>query len=146
MQCIHQSVFQSVTSSDAWRASRFISPRTADDEIDGTQVGECGVLKTGQTIGKGLGTFIVGRAKIVDNLPKTMTPRQKQKLFERASNEPEKFFQSEGARIAEADARLKAKLLAWLLRDAAQFEMKGRDRNSMCPCGSGKKFKKCHRH
>jgi hypothetical protein len=57
-----------------------LTPRNADDETDGTQVSECGVLKAGQTIGKGLGTFIVGRSKIVDNLPKTMTARQKQKL------------------------------------------------------------------
>jgi SEC-C motif len=122
----------------------FLTPRPAGDETDGTQINECGVVKTGQTIGKKLGTFIVGRASMVDKLPKTLTPRQKQKLFEKARQEPEKFFQSDAARIAEADMRLKTKSRARLLRETAKLDMKGRDRNSECPCGSGRKFKKCH--
>jgi len=121
----------------------YLTPKTGEEMV-GTQVSEEGVLKTGQTIQSRLGSFIIGRAEVVERLPTTMSARQKQKLFERVENEPESFRQSEGFKTFDADMRLKDKLRERLVKREAKRRMKGRDRNSPCPCGSGIKYKKCH--
>ena len=122
----------------------FINPKVAPDKMIGTQIAESGVLKTPQTIQSSLGSFILGRAKIIDQFPATITPRQKQKLMERARIEPETFLRSESARAFEADRSLKEKMQQRSVERKLMEPMKGRERNSPCPCGSGKKYKKCH--
>jgi hypothetical protein len=94
----------------------------------------------GQTIERRLGSLIVERAKIVGQFPKTLTARQKVKLFERVRKEPEHFLQSEGFRALEADRVLQEKMKHKLIKKAAKRWMKGRDRNAPCPCGSGEEI------
>jgi hypothetical protein len=122
----------------------YLTPKAAQDKMVGTQIAEHGVLRTPQRIEGTLGPFIVGRAQIVERFPKTLSPRQREKLFERARKEPEKFLQSKDFRAFEADRKLKEKINRKLIKKEMRRRMKGRDRNSPCPCGSGKKYKKCH--
>src|SRR6267154_2863387 len=123
----------------------YLTPKAAKDKMIGTQIGEEGVLQTPQTIQSSLGSFIVGRAKAIERMPKTMSARQHEKLLERARTEPEKLAQSEGFRTFDADMQLKQRRMRdKLLREEARRRMKGRSRNSPCPCGSGLKYKKCH--
>jgi len=122
----------------------YLTPPADEEKMIGTQIGEQGVLQTPQTIHKRMGSFIVDRAKLIEQMPKTLTERQKAKVFERARNEPEKFLQSESFRAYEADRNLKEKIHQRLAGREAKQRMKGRDRNSPCPCGSGLKYKKCH--
>jgi hypothetical protein len=88
----------------------YLTPKAAQDKTVGTQIVEHGVLRTGQEIERRLGSFIVGRAKTVEQFPKTLSARKREKLFERARKEPEKFLQSESFRAFEADRRLKEKM------------------------------------
>jgi hypothetical protein len=118
----------------------YLTPKAAKDKMIGTQIAEEGVLQTPQTIQRSLGSFIVGRAKAIERFPATLSERQKAKLFERAREEPEKVFRPESFRAFEADQALKKKMR----RRLAERSMKGRERNLPCPCGSGKKYKKCH--
>jgi hypothetical protein len=118
----------------------YLTPKAAKDKMIGTQIAEEGLLQTGQTIQRSLGSFIVGRAKAIERFPATLSERQKAKLFERARKEPEKVFRPESFRAFEADQALKEKIH----RRLAERPMKGRERNLPCPCGSGKKYKKCH--
>jgi hypothetical protein len=122
----------------------YLTPRSAEDKMLGTQIAEHGVLQTGQRIEGALGPFILGRAQVVEQFPKTISARQRERLFERARKEPEQFLQSEGFRMFEADRSLKEKMRQNLIKKEIKRWMKGRDRNSPCPCGSGKKYKKCH--
>ena len=81
--------------------------------------------------------------RLSGSFPK-LTARQKVKLFERVRKEPEHFLQSEGFRAFEADRVLQEKMKHKLIKKASKRWMKGKDRNAPCPCGSGKKYKKCH--
>jgi hypothetical protein len=123
----------------------YLTPKAAKDKMIGTQITEEGVLQTPQTIQRSLGSFIVGRAKAIERMPKTMSARQHEKLLERARTEPEKLAQSESFRAFDADMQLKQRRMRdKLLGEEARRRMKGRNRNSPCPCGSGMKYKKCH--
>jgi hypothetical protein len=67
------------------------------------------------------------------------------RVFERVQIEgPCSRNQSEGFRAFEADRSLKEKMRQRQFKKEIMKRMKGRDRNSPCPCGSGKKYKKCH--
>jgi hypothetical protein len=118
----------------------YLTPKAAKDKMIGTQIVEEGVLQTPQTIQSDLGSFIVGRARAIERFPLTLSERQKEKLFEKAQKEPEKVFRPESFRAFEADRALKEKMH----RRLAERPMKGSERNLPCPCGSGKKYKKCH--
>jgi hypothetical protein len=124
----------------------YLTPKGNEDKMVGTQIAEHGVLRTGQRIEGRLGPFILRRAQAVEQFPKTLSARQREKLFERARKEPEKFFQSKDFRAFEADRGLKEKMHQKLIKKEMKRRMKGRERNSPCPCGSGKKYKKCHGH
>jgi len=118
----------------------YMNPKAAKDKMIGTQIVEEGVLQSPQTIQRSLGSFIVERARAIERFPSTLSERQKEKLFERARNEPEKVLRPESFRAFEADRVLKEKMHSRL----AARTMKGRERNLPCPCNSGKKYKKCH--
>jgi hypothetical protein len=106
----------------------FISPRDPKEEDwNGTQVATQVVIQ-------------VKRAKALDDAPPTLTERQKQKLFEQAMANPQVFLNSDSFQVHLADRRLRALESARMIR----VEVKGRDRNKPCPCGSGIKAKKCH--
>lgn len=138
MAGVYSMVVKTVTFS-------FLTPELVADQMVGTRIDEQGVLKTGQTIQANMGSFIVGRAKVIEQMPKTMSARQRKKLLERARTEPEKLARSEGFRAFDADMQLKQRRMRdKLLREEARRRMKGRHRNSPCPCGSGMKYKKCH--
>jgi len=137
MAGVYAMVVRTLTFSD-------LTPNPDRDKMVGTQIAERGVLRTPQRVDAELGSFIVGRAKAIEQFPKTLSERQKQKLYERVSKEPEKYLRSESVRAFEADMRLKEKMHKQLLRKEMKRRMKGRDRNNLCFCGSGKKYKKCH--
>lgn len=123
----------------------YLTPPSGEtDNMVGTQISEQGVLKSPQTIQSRIGSFIVGRAKAIEKFPKTLTDRQKEKLFEKARTEPEEILRSESFRTSSADAYLKENFRRRAVAAALRRGMKGRDRNAPCPCGSGEKYKRCH--
>jgi hypothetical protein len=123
----------------------YLTPMSGEKEI-GTQVFEQGTIGVGQTIQRGIGKFIVERAKsAMSRLPKTLSDKQKQKLMEEARTNPAKFVRADDSfRTHHADVRLTHAMQRRRQIEALNQGMKGRDRNQPCPCGSGKKYKKCH--
>ncbi len=123
----------------------YLTPPSGEaDNMVGTLVSEQGVLKSPQTVQSRIGSFIIGRAKAIEQFPKTLTDRQKEKLFEKARIAPEEILRSESFRTSSADAYLKEKFRRREVAAALRRGMKGRDRNAPCPCGSGEKYKRCH--
>jgi SEC-C motif-containing protein len=122
----------------------YLTDKGAEEKLDGTLVMDEGVISTGQTISGKLGPLILERAKAIERFPKTISRRQHAKLLDRARKEPEKILATESHRIFEADMALKERMRERLMKKEAKRRMKGRDRNSPCPCGSGMKYKKCH--
>jgi hypothetical protein len=120
----------------------YLSAKPPGEELHGTLIADEGVLTGGQVIKGRLGPFINDRVKKIERLPKTMSARQTEKLLARPAKEPEWFLQSESFRTFRANEELKETLHRRLRKETKR--MKGSDRNSPCPCGSGKKFKKCH--
>lgn len=120
----------------------YLTKTKANEKYEGTRIEDEGVLTTGQIIEGQLGPFILGRARIIDRFPKTMSEQQMEKLFDKATQHPEEFVQSEGYRTWEADRKLKRTSDTGLGKKAKRI--KGRHRNKPCFCGSGKKYKKCH--
>jgi hypothetical protein len=120
----------------------FITPRDPEKEKwDGTQVGEQGTIKTPQNIRtQSFWPLVESRVQALESAPSTMTERQLKKFEEAAKRDPEKFLNSESTRVVLANRKLEQRM-------AAKYEgpvaVKGRDRNQPCPCGSGKKQKKC---
>jgi hypothetical protein len=120
----------------------FISPRDPKEEDwNGTQVATKGVIQVKQNISTArFGKYFLERAKELDDAPPALTDRQKQKLFEQAKANPQIFLESDSFQVHLADRRMRAIEAARNQR----FDIKGRDRNKRCPCGSGIKAKKCH--
>ena len=120
----------------------FITPRNAKDEDwNGTRVSAQGVIHTKQDVSTTrFGEFLLGRAKAIDDAPPTLTARQKRKILEQARANPRTLLDSDSFQVHLADRRMRAIEEARAMR----IEVKGRDRNKPCPCGSGKKAKKCH--
>jgi hypothetical protein len=120
----------------------FISPRDPKEEDwNETQVATQGVIQTKQNVSTTrFGKYLLERAKALDDAPPTLTERQKQKQFEQAAANPRVFLESDSFQVHLADRRLGAIEEARMVR----VEVKGRDRNKPCPCGSGIKAKKCH--
>jgi SEC-C motif len=120
----------------------FITPRNPDKEDwNGTQVAVQGTIQVKQEVSTtSIGQYILDRAKAVSDAPPTLTERQKQKILEQARVNPRAFLESDSYQVHLADRRIRA------LKEARdmRIEVKGRDRNKPCPCGSGKKAKKCH--
>jgi hypothetical protein len=123
-------------------ALAFISPRDPKEEgWNGTHVEAKGTIQVKQNVSTTrFGKFLLERAKLLGDAPPTLTDRQKQKLFEQARTNPQMFLNSDSFQVHLADRRLRATEEARTVR----FEVKGRDRNKRCPCGSGIKAKKCH--
>jgi hypothetical protein len=120
----------------------FITPRDPKEEDwNGTQVSAQGVIHTKQNVSTArFGEFLLGRARAIEDAPPTLTARQKRKMFEQAQVDPRPFLGSDSFQVHLADRRMRAIEEA----RAVRIEVKGRDRNKPCPCGSGKKAKKCH--
>ncbi len=120
----------------------FITPRDAKDEDwNGTLVSAQGVIHTKQNVSTTrFGKFLLGRAKALEDAPPTLTARQKRKMLEQAKANPHTFLDSDSFQVHLADRRMRGIDEAREMR----IEVKGRDRNQPCPCGSGKKAKKCH--
>lgn len=120
----------------------FITPRDPEKERwVGTQVGEQGTLKTPQDIHTtSFWPLIESRVRALESAPAAMTERQLKKFQESAMRNPEKFSKSETTRVVLANRKLEQRMAA---KYTAPIAMKGRDRNQSCPCGSGKKFKRC---
>jgi hypothetical protein len=123
----------------------YLIGKGAEEKWDGTLIADEGVIKTGQTVKSAIGSYIIERAKLIEQFPKTISPRQYAKLMERARLEPEKVLATESYRTHRANEALKERLNRRLMAGERRHRrMKGRDRNSPCPCPSGIKFKKCH--
>jgi hypothetical protein len=120
----------------------FISARDpAEEDWKGTQIAAQGVIQAKQTVHSGrFFQFFLGRAKAVEEVPPTFTERQMQKMLEQARMNPMAFLDSDSFQVHLADRRMRAMEEA----RAMHIEVKGRDRNKPCPCGSGRKAKKCH--
>jgi hypothetical protein len=120
----------------------FISPRNPNEENwNGTQIDAKGTIQVKQNVSTTrFGKFLLERAKLLGDAPTKLTDRQKQKLLEQARTNPQTFLNSDSFQVHLADRRLRAIEEARLER----LEVKGRDRNKPCPCGSGIKAKKCH--
>ena len=120
----------------------FITPRDPTKENwVGTQVGEQGTLAGPQTIKtESFWPLVESRVRALESAPATMTERQREKFEEMAMRDPEKFLKSESARVVLANRKLEQRMAAKYRRP---IQMRGRDRNQPCPCGSGKKLKKC---
>jgi hypothetical protein len=120
----------------------FISPRDpAEEDWNGTQVVTRGVIQVRQNVSTTrFGQFLLERAKAVETNAPMFTERQMQKILEQAKANPRAFLDSDSYRVHIADQRMRA------IAEArnARIEVKGRDRNKPCPCGSGRKAKKCH--
>jgi len=61
-------------------------------------------------------------------------------MLEQAKANPHTFLDSDSFQVHLANRRMRGIDEAREMR----IEVKGRDRNQPCPCGSGKKAKKCH--
>jgi hypothetical protein len=97
-----------------------------------------GVLTVPQAVRDGhFGDFLLDRAKQgLERLRRDMTERQRVKIRERFLKEGEKLVGSDFLRAFEADAKADVDPHIWIERKIG--------RNEMCPCGSGKKYKRCH--
>jgi len=127
----------------------FLTPRnTVSERWEGTQIFEKGTLKTPQEIeSKGLGSFITDRVKAVARAIAELPPKENERIAKSAIGNPERALASESYRTYLADKALRQRLeerAAQARLASPAGRMKGRDRNSPCRCGSGKKFKKCH--
>jgi SEC-C motif len=120
----------------------FITPRDPEQEKwVGTQIGEQGTLAGPQTINtQSFWPLVDSRVRALEAAPSGMTARQRQKFEEAAMRDPEKFLNSESTRVVLANRQLERRMAA---KHKGPVAMKGRDRNQPCPCGSGKKQKKC---
>jgi hypothetical protein len=120
----------------------FISPRNnKEEDWNGTQVMKQGTIGTKQIVSTTrVGEFFLGRAKALETAPTRLTARQKEKMAQQAKTDPMMSLDSDSYRVHLADRKMRAKAS----RDVAAFEVKSRDRNKACPCGSGLKAKKCH--
>lgn len=120
----------------------FITPRNPQtDNWIGTQVGKQGTIAPPQSIDShGFGPLIESRVQALESAPSSMTERQLEKFKENAIRDPGKFLNSESTRVFIANLKLQRRMAAKRYRPVS---MKGRDRNQSCPCGSGKKLKKC---
>ena len=121
----------------------FITPRNPEKENwIGTQIYEQGTISQPQQIEtRGFWPLIESRVKALEAASSSMTARQMEKVKENALRNPEKFLNSESTRVVLANRKLQHRMSARLR--AEDFGIKGRDRNKLCPCGSGKKVKKC---
>lgn len=75
---------------------------------------------------------LVRRAKVISELPGP-SYMQEEKIINEVKNNPDGFIYSQAGRSIMND---------WRLDAITENIMPGR--NEQCPCGSGKKFKKCH--
>jgi hypothetical protein len=119
----------------------FLTPRNPERENwEGTQVLSTGTLRTAQTMNTtGFGAFLEDRMRLLERIPRKMTPRQIDKLVAAVEAEPSKLPSSESYRVFLADQEVRQ----CLQTPFRQFPMRGSDRNRPCPCGSGRKYKRC---
>lgn len=75
---------------------------------------------------------LVRRAKVISELPRP-SQAQEQKIIDEVKKNPQGFIDSEAGLAIMND---------WRLDSQADYRIP--TRNEPCPCGSGKKFKKCH--
>ncbi len=119
----------------------FLTRRDANKEgWVGTQVFDQGALHIPQRMATTyFGRFLEERARLIEKAPPTLTQRQLEKLARRVEEEPEVLLSSESYKVHLADSQLRQRLMA----HPAAVVVKGRERNRSCPCGSGRKAKKC---
>jgi hypothetical protein len=119
----------------------FLTPRDPQRENwQGTQVLSIGTLRTPQTmITKGFGAFLQDRMRLLERIPGKMTPRQFDKLVASVEADPSRLLSSESHRVFLADQEVRGRLQTRF----RQLPMRGSDRNRPCPCGSGRKYKRC---
>lgn len=127
----------------------FLTPRnTTSERWKGTQVFETGILRTPQSIeSKGLGPFLTDRANAVARSISELPHREKERIARTVRANPKRALASESYPTYLADKALRHRIHGLAAPTGfapSRRKMKGRDRNSPCECGSGKKFKKCH--
>jgi hypothetical protein len=107
-------------------------PRNIDNSVVQVKQGG-GIIDYPQTFQDSL--FIetlVRRVKIISELPEP-NELQQQKIIDEVLKNPESFINSEAGWSIMND---------WRIDNPTEYSVPGR--NERCPCGSGKKFKKCH--
>lgn len=118
-----------------------------NEDWKGTRVFESGTLQTPQQIATtSIGPFLESRAEVVEKTLSALTARDKQRINDSVLANPRRALSSESYRTRLADQELTERLEAARREQlhAELADMRGRDRNRRCPCGSGKKYKKCH--
>ena len=117
------------------------------EDWKGTRVLESGTLQTPQQIATtSIGPFLESRAEVVEKTLSALTTQDKQRINDSVLANPRRALSSDSYRTRLADQELTERLEAARRKQvgAELAAMRGRDRNQSCPCGSGKKFKKCH--
>lgn len=134
--------FNSTMCAVYWKFARFAS-FSAITPFDqslwiGTRVSPAGgTLYIPQEINDGyFGSYIFDRARIVSEaMANSLTEKQKKFHEERIKSDPEAFLNSDLGKVIKADATSD-------VDPHILYPKVGR--NDPCPCGSGRKYKKCH--
>ena len=97
-----------------------------------------GVLTVPQAIRDGrFGDFLLDRAKqVFERVRRNTSERQRAIITERLTKEADRIIGTDFWQALEADAMADVDPHIWIERKIG--------RNEMCPCGSGKKYKRCH--
>lgn len=103
MAGVYSKVIKALTFS-------YLAGKPEDEKVNGTLIADEGRLSVGQAIEGRFGSLIEDRAKMVEGLPSTISPHQREKLAEKAAANPEWVLRSEGFRIIQAEEQLKEKL------------------------------------
>jgi hypothetical protein len=126
----------------------FVTPRDRiKEEWIGTQVGDEGILTVPQEIrSTGLGPYLNERALEMEEASKRMPEREKNRISNAMLANPRRALASDTYRTHVRETEFNERLAEMFARDNADVlsQMKGRDRNQLCPCKSGQKYKKCH--
>lgn len=118
----------------------FIRLGNQRDHWQGTRLDVQGTLTIPQQPSVPIFTqVLLERAKLLDNARPMLTARQKEKIQKQAETRPETIRNSDSFQVYVADRNMDISP-----RYQPPYEIKGRDRNKPCPCGSRIKAKKCH--
>ena len=118
----------------------FIKLDNHRDHWQGTKLGTQGILTVPQQASIPFFLHVLlERARLLDNAPPMLTDRQKKKIQEQAESRPETILNSDSFQVYVGDRNMSIGP-----RYQRSYEIKGRDRNKPCPCGSTIKAKKCH--
>jgi hypothetical protein len=118
----------------------FIKLQNQRDHWQGTMLAANGTLTIPQQVSVPIfGQLLLERATLLDNARPMLTERQKVKIQRQAEAQPETILNSDSFRVHVADRNMNVER-----HHQSSFQIKGRDRNKPCPCGSGVKAKKCH--